>query len=162
MATSTIVIVPQIIQFNMFTYPPSPLIHAGENLVSDGHGSLPTMNFDTGIGTREQIILVEILWRCDSILLKLSTCFSGSEAVGGHAWPAIRDLGGDSGTNVMGVVTDNVLIASDGRARGVDDNVLAKDNGGGESASRRLVDFGVLNDNLIKWLISCVKWINRF
>jgi hypothetical protein len=85
MATSTIVIVPQIIQFNMFTCPPSPLIHAGENLVSDGHGSLPTMNFDTGIGTREQIILVEILWRCDSILLKLSTCFSGSEAVGGLA-----------------------------------------------------------------------------
>jgi hypothetical protein len=50
----------------------------------------------------------------------------------------------------MGVVTDNVLIASDDRARGVDDNVLAKDDGGGESASRRLVDFGVLNDNLIK------------
>jgi hypothetical protein len=31
-----------------------------------------------------------------------------------------------------------------------------------ESASIPLVDFGVLNDNLIKWLISCVKWISGF
>jgi hypothetical protein len=31
-----------------------------------------------------------------------------------------------------------------------------------ESASRPLVDFGVLNDNLIKGLISCVKCISRF
>jgi hypothetical protein len=31
-----------------------------------------------------------------------------------------------------------------------------------KSASRPLVDFGVLNDNLIKWLISCIKWIRRF
>jgi hypothetical protein len=31
-----------------------------------------------------------------------------------------------------------------------------------ESASRPLVDFGVLNDNLIKDLISFVKCINRF
>jgi hypothetical protein len=30
-----------------------------------------------------------------------------------------------------------------------------------ESASRPLVDFGVLNDNLIKGLISCVKCISR-
>jgi hypothetical protein len=30
-------------------------------------------------------------------------------------------------------------------------------NFGRESASRPLVDFGVLNDNLIKGLISCVK-----
>jgi hypothetical protein len=35
-------------------------------------------------------------------------------------------------------------------------------NGKIESASRPLVDFGVLNDNLIKWLISYVKWISRF
>ncbi len=31
-----------------------------------------------------------------------------------------------------------------------------------ESASRPLVNFGVLNDNLIKGLISCVKCIRRF
>jgi hypothetical protein len=31
-----------------------------------------------------------------------------------------------------------------------------------ESASRPLVDFSVLNDNLIKGLISCVKCISRF
>jgi hypothetical protein len=31
-----------------------------------------------------------------------------------------------------------------------------------ESASVPLVDFGVLNDNLIKILISCVKYISRF
>jgi hypothetical protein len=31
-----------------------------------------------------------------------------------------------------------------------------------ESASRPLVDFGVLNDNFIKRLISCVKCISRF
>jgi hypothetical protein len=31
-----------------------------------------------------------------------------------------------------------------------------------ESASKSLVDFGVLNDNLIKGLISCVKCISRF
>jgi hypothetical protein len=31
-----------------------------------------------------------------------------------------------------------------------------------ESASRPLVDFGVLNDNLIKGLISCVKYMSRF
>jgi hypothetical protein len=30
-----------------------------------------------------------------------------------------------------------------------------------ESASKPLVDFGVLNDNLIKGLISCVKCISR-
>jgi hypothetical protein len=33
---------------------------------------------------------------------------------------------------------------------------------GCESASRRLVDFGVLNNNLIKGLISCVKYMSRF
>jgi hypothetical protein len=31
-----------------------------------------------------------------------------------------------------------------------------------KSASRPLVDFGVLNDNLIKGLISCIKFISRF
>jgi hypothetical protein len=31
-----------------------------------------------------------------------------------------------------------------------------------ESAFRSLVDFSVLNDNLIKCLISCVKCISRF
>jgi hypothetical protein len=31
-----------------------------------------------------------------------------------------------------------------------------------ESASGPLVDFGVWNDNLIKWLISCVKRISMF
>jgi hypothetical protein len=31
-----------------------------------------------------------------------------------------------------------------------------------KSASRPLVDFGVLNDNLIKGLISCIKCISRF
>jgi hypothetical protein len=34
--------------------------------------------------------------------------------------------------------------------------------GENESAFRPLVDFGVLNDNLIKGLISCVKCISRF
>jgi hypothetical protein len=33
---------------------------------------------------------------------------------------------------------------------------------GGESASRPLVDFGVLNDNLINGLTSCVKCTSRF
>jgi hypothetical protein len=33
---------------------------------------------------------------------------------------------------------------------------------GCESASRLLVNFDVLNDNLIKVLISCVKYINMF
>jgi hypothetical protein len=31
-----------------------------------------------------------------------------------------------------------------------------------ESASRSLVDFGVLNDNLIEGLILCVKCLSRF
>jgi hypothetical protein len=31
-----------------------------------------------------------------------------------------------------------------------------------ESASRPLVDFSVLNDNLIKYLTSCVKCTSRF
>jgi hypothetical protein len=31
-----------------------------------------------------------------------------------------------------------------------------------ESASRPLVDFGILNDNLIKGQILCVKCISRF
>jgi hypothetical protein len=31
-----------------------------------------------------------------------------------------------------------------------------------ESASMPLVDFGVLNDNLIKGLILCVKYLSRF
>jgi hypothetical protein len=34
--------------------------------------------------------------------------------------------------------------------------------GENESASRPLVDFGVLNDNLIKGLILCVMCISRF
>jgi hypothetical protein len=35
-------------------------------------------------------------------------------------------------------------------------------SGDTESVSRPLVDFGVLNDNLIKSLISCIKYISRF
>jgi hypothetical protein len=31
-----------------------------------------------------------------------------------------------------------------------------------ESVSSPLMNFGVLNDNLIKRLISCIKWISRF
>jgi predicted CopG family antitoxin len=33
---------------------------------------------------------------------------------------------------------------------------------GVESVSRSLVNFSVLNDNLMKWLISFVKYISRF
>jgi hypothetical protein len=103
-ATSIIVIVPRIIQFNMFTYPPSPPIHIGDNLVSDGHGLLPTMNSDTSIGKREQIHLLEILRRFDSILLKLSKFSSTSEAAGGGARSAIGDLGGDCDILTQGLI----------------------------------------------------------
>jgi hypothetical protein len=43
------------------------------------------MNSGTGIGTREQNLLAEILQHCDSILQTLSTCSNGSKAVGGGA-----------------------------------------------------------------------------
>jgi hypothetical protein len=37
--------------------------------VSNGHGSSPTMHSGIGVGMgEEQILLIEILWRCDSIL----------------------------------------------------------------------------------------------
>jgi hypothetical protein len=55
----------------MFSYPPSPISCAGHNLVSDGHGSSPTMHSDVGIETgeeKEKIMLVEILQRCGSVL----------------------------------------------------------------------------------------------
>jgi hypothetical protein len=118
-----------VINSVMFRCPPTLLIHVGDNLVSDGHGSLPTMNSDTGIETREQILLAEILWRCDSILLKLSMCFGCSEATGGGARCAIGDHGG---TGILGAVTGDVLIASDDGARDVDNNILAKGGGGGD------------------------------
>jgi hypothetical protein len=37
-----------------------------------------------------------------------------------------------------------------------------KEHQGDKSASRPLVDFGALNDNLIKGLISCINWISMF
>jgi hypothetical protein len=92
---------------------------------------LLTMNIDTGIGTREQILLTEILRRCDPILLKLSMCSSVSKAAGGGgAQCAIGEPGSDSNVGVLGVVAGNALIAKDGDTRGVDDDVLAK--GGGD------------------------------
>jgi hypothetical protein len=65
-----------------FNYPPSLISLVGDNLVSNDQGSSPTMNPAIGIGTGEQILLAEILWRCDSILQTLSMCSSDSEAVG--------------------------------------------------------------------------------
>jgi hypothetical protein len=90
--TSIIVIIHQIIQFNMFTYPPSPLIRARDNLVSNGHGSSPTMHSGIGVGMgEEQILLIEILWRCDSILETLRAFSSGGRqcAVGGGGEVAV-------------------------------------------------------------------------
>jgi hypothetical protein len=81
------------------------------------------MNVDNGIGTREQILLAEILWHYDSILLKMSTC------IGDGARQAIVDLGGDSSTSILGAETGDMLITSYSGARDVDDNVLAKGGG---------------------------------
>jgi hypothetical protein len=52
----------------MFNYPLSHISLARDNLVSNDHGSSPTMNSDTDIRTWEKILLTEILQRCDSIL----------------------------------------------------------------------------------------------
>ncbi len=90
-----------------------------------GHSSLPTMNSGTGIETREQILLAEILWRCDSILLKLSMCFGCSEATSGGARCAIDNLHGGAG------VPGNILITNNNNTRGVGNDVLAKSGGGG-------------------------------
>jgi hypothetical protein len=87
---------------------------------------------DTGIGTREQFLLAEILWRCDSIQMKLSKFSSTNEAAGGGARGAIGDLGEDGSTGVLGAIADDVLIASDSEARGVGDNIVAKDGSGGD------------------------------
>jgi hypothetical protein len=59
------------------------------------------MNSGTGIGTREQFLLVELLRRCDSILQTFSACSSVSEAVGDGALCAIRDFGDDIGAGVQ-------------------------------------------------------------
>jgi hypothetical protein len=40
--------------------------------------------------------------------------------------------------------------------------VINHQKGGIESVSKPLVDFGVLNDNLIKGLILCIKRLSRF
>jgi hypothetical protein len=53
---------------------------------------------DTGIGTRERILLAEILWRCDSIQMKLRKFSSTNEAAGSGARGAIGDLGEDGST----------------------------------------------------------------
>jgi hypothetical protein len=116
----------------MFCYPSTLPIHAGDNMVLDGHGSLPTMNSDAGIGTREQILLVEILRHCESILLKLSMCSSVSKVVGGGARCAIGEPGGDGGADVLGAVADNALIVRNSDTKGIDDDVLATDDGGGD------------------------------
>jgi hypothetical protein len=93
------------------------------------------MNSGTGIGTREQFLLVELLRRCDSILQTFSACSSVSEAVGGGALCAIRDFGDDIGAGVQRAVVGDVLIASDGSNRGVGDDALAKGGGGGDHLS---------------------------
>ncbi|WP_428740049.1 hypothetical protein, partial [Sulfurimonas sp.] len=49
-----------------------------------------------------------------------------------------------------------------GKSGGVSDAPISHHGREVESASRPLVDFGVLNDNLIKGLILCVKYISRF
>jgi hypothetical protein len=85
-----------------FNYPPSLISLVGDNLVSNDQGSSPTMNPAIGIGTGEQILLAEILWRCDSILQTLSVCSSDSEAVGDGAWCAIGGLGGNNDASVLG------------------------------------------------------------
>jgi hypothetical protein len=57
----------------MFSYPPSPVSLACDNLASDGHGSSRTMNSSADIGTGEKILLADILWSCDSILEALGS-----------------------------------------------------------------------------------------
>jgi hypothetical protein len=84
----------------MFRYPPTLLIYAGDNLVSDDHDLSPTMNSGTSIRTGEQILLTEILWCCDSILQTLSAC--NSEAAGGNARCTIGGLGSNGGAGVLG------------------------------------------------------------
>jgi hypothetical protein len=108
-----------------------------DNLVSRGSGSASTaMNSGTGTGTGEnvQILLDEILRRCDSILLKLSACTGSSisKTVGGGARCAINDPGSDGSTGVLGAVVGDVMVTSDGGTSDVGDDVLAKDGGGGD------------------------------
>jgi hypothetical protein len=105
------------------------------------------MNSNTGIRTREQILLINILWIYDSILLKLSKCSSTSEAAGGCAWGTIGDLGGDGGTDVLGAVAGDVLIVSNGDARGIDDNILAKGGEGGDL-------LGSINDSVVQLAVA--------
>jgi hypothetical protein len=131
----------------MFRYSPSLLIHAGDNLVLDSHDSLPTMNSDTGIGTREQILLAKIRRHCDSILPRLSTCSGGSKAVGSGARRAIEEPGGDGGACVLGAIAGDVLIASNGNTKGIDDDVLAKDGGRGDP-------LGSIDDNAVQLTVT--------
>jgi hypothetical protein len=64
------------------------------------------MNSDTGIGTGEQILLAEILRRCDTILQTLTVCSSSSKTAGGGARCTIGGLGGDGGASVLGGTVD--------------------------------------------------------
>jgi hypothetical protein len=65
----------------------------------------------------------------------LNACSSVSEAAGGGALCAIRDLGVDGGAGVLGAVVGDVLVVSDDSKRGVGDDVLTKGGGGGDRLS---------------------------
>jgi hypothetical protein len=128
--TSIIVIIHQIIQFNMFTYPPSPLIRARDNLVSNGHGSSPTMHsgIGVGMGEEEQILLIEILRRCDSILETLRAFSSGGRQR--RMCSRWRWRGGGGGIPTAG----NVLTASAAAAMGIGSGGDALAATGGDGA----------------------------
>jgi hypothetical protein len=54
-----------VIDSAMFSYPPTLLIHAGDNLVSDGQGFASAMNSGAGVGTRvekREFLLAAMLW----------------------------------------------------------------------------------------------------
>jgi hypothetical protein len=127
--TSIIVIVPQIIQFNMFTYPPSPPILAGDNLVSDSQGFTSAMNSGTAVGKgeeEEEVTIADVLRRCDAIL-DLLRPVQPCKVVGSVSVVSNGDTRG----------AGSVLVVSNGDTRGAgsDVNAIGAIGGGGALAA---------------------------
>jgi hypothetical protein len=98
------------------------------------------------------IARLELSLTNSSVIFRYQTSAAATEFLGGQC----RSRPGTKGCN-----QEPTRPCQEG-SRTPDSNSSGPNIAAFESASRPLVDFDVLNDNLIKRLISCVKYMNKF